>query len=229
MENTTWMPIVRSEPLITKALSKAFIMRHKDADWFLNVAWAVMESDETQGKMLAKTYLFLCEYMPQGFTGEYAHIHGNEVFQHLLCQLGEFSLSRHMFTKYADTAFSELESWMRKGSNWEEALRAAETLRGGSRQVWRAPALHSPAGIMALLIICHPDTKLRDRISLLGIEWMAKPQETLDVQEGFWKGLTRRNILTCFRPREPREAKVDLAFDYDMLFGRSFVYARKDI
>lgn len=35
--------------------------------------------------MLAKTYLFLRDYMPRGLTGPYAHISGNMLMRYLLC------------------------------------------------------------------------------------------------------------------------------------------------
>lgn len=229
-ENTAWLPLVGESPL-TRALTKNFIKIHSHGDWFLKLAWAIIEQgqDETQGRMLAKAYLFFQDFLPKGLVGNLSHIHGSDLMQHLLCHIGEFSTSRHKITRDADGAFSDLERWMKKGANWREALKAAEA-EGGKRKVWRAPALHSPAGLVALLVISHPDTRFRDRIGCLGIEWMMmKPRGSLLVRGGFWDGINGDNLLTCFRPEEARTSELQLIADYDQLLGHAFTLARKDM
>lgn len=51
--------------------------------------------------------------------------------------------------------------------------------------------------------------------------------ETLDVQEGFWKGVNAANLHTVFAPEEEREAELKLLADYTGLFGKGFT--EKDI
>lgn len=227
--HTEWLPLAREEPL-TKHMSMNLIKQEKHRDWFMNLAWAVTErGDQTQGRMLAKTFLFLRDFRPRGLVADLAHIHGNEVMEHLLSNK-EHAISRHKLTRDANDAFAELDEWMKKGNDWKEALRNAKAESpGNKRSAGRAPGLCSPACLLAVLIIAHPDTKFRSWVGRLGIAWMLNPDDTLDVRDGFWKGLDSHTLHTCFRPAEPPTTKTQLFADYDLLFGPNFYQLRRDM
>ncbi|KAI1421247.1 hypothetical protein F5Y12DRAFT_38940 [Xylaria sp. FL1777] len=231
-----WLPLARSTPMLSKPMHMKFIKSHKDRDWFLCLAWAMDEhkDDQTQSRMLAKIYLLLRDYLPRGLTGKFAHIHGNDVVDHLLCHVGEHAMSRHKATRDADVAFTALEQWMKKGRNFTEAIQSARNERGedGSqkRRSWKAPGLYSPAGMLALLAIAYPDNKFKDRIGRLQIDWMmTSPRDTLQVQHGFWKGVDKDNIYDIFQPEEYRRAAATFLADYTRILGRDFMRCRKDI
>ena len=54
--------------------------------------------DEHQGKMVAKAYAFLHDHLPEGLTGQWDHIHGDELMEILMCHQKEFSVTRHRAT-----------------------------------------------------------------------------------------------------------------------------------
>lgn len=58
---------------------------------------------------------------------------------------------------------------------------------------------------------------------------MMQNPETLDVQEGYWKGLNTTNLNAAFRPSVARTAAVSLLADYSALFGPNFLRCRQDI
>lgn len=63
---------------------------------------------------------------------------------------------------------------------------------------------------------------------------ITQPRETLNVQDGFWKGVTVANLDKVFASdmgEEPRgkATKVNLLEEYTTLFGPSFLHARKNI
>lgn len=124
-----------------------------------------------------------------------------------LCHEGEHASSRHRATTQADLAFKELEAWMAKGSGWEEALENSD--KTVKRKSHRAPGLHTPEGITAILI------RFRERISHLGIDWMISPTRTLEVKQGYWKGVNASNLYSCFRMEENHENTVLLRADYN--------------
>lgn len=228
-KHTEWLPLAREESL-TKHMSMHLIKQEKHRDWFMNLAWAVTErGDQTQGRMLAKTFLFLRDFRPRGLVADLAHVHGNDVMGHLLSNK-EHAVSRHKLTRDANDAFTELDEWMKKGNDWKEALRNAKAgAPGNKRNSGRAPGLCSPACLLAVLIIAHPDTKFRSWVGRLGITWMLSPDDTLDVRDGYWKGLDAQNLHTCFRPAESPTTKTQLFADYDLLFGPGFCQARRDM
>lgn len=58
---------------------------------------------------------------------------------------------------------------------------------------------------------------------------MLQARESLDVQEGFWKGLNHGNLPTVFLSEEPRKAAVPFLTDYDNLFAAKFQQCRRDM
>ncbi len=129
--------------------------------------------------MLARLYCFLCDFVPRGLRGLFDHIGGDDVMGHMLCSDGDTAPSRHRFSKDAQAAWFELDTWMKKGKDWQEAREQAKTDYDSQRQAngsyqktissWKAPGLLSPAGMVALLAIFYPEKvfKLSDRISKL--------------------------------------------------------------
>lgn len=51
----------------------------------------------------------------------------------------------------------------------------------------------------------------------------------LDVQDGFWKGVTVQNLSEVFASEEKRDPVPAFLADYTHLFGKSFVCAKKNI
>lgn len=68
--------------------------------------------------------MFLCDFIPQGLTGLFSHISGNDTMEALLSH-GETTATRHKIAKQAHAAFRELEKWMGTWVTWEEAVRNA--------------------------------------------------------------------------------------------------------
>ncbi len=183
--------------------------------------------------MLIKFYLFVRDFIPRGLTGSFSHIKGQDVMDYLLCH-SEHTISRHKVTKAADTGFSELERWMGTSDNWQSALQCAKDAesneRGRRKFGWKASGLHSPAGLMAVLIIAHPDPDQRFKhwIGRLQIGWMmTQSRDTLAV-EGFWKGLNSANLYTVFATEEARRPEFRMLASYTPLF-RDFLSCRRDI
>lgn len=227
---TEWLPLAREEAL-SKHLSMNFIKQERHRDWFMNLAWAMKErGDKDQGRWLAKAFLFLRDFLPQGLVGHLAHIPGNDVVEHLLSSNKETATSRHKVTRDAHEALENLEEWMQKGKDWKAALENSKAGKsGGQRNAVLAPGLCSPAYLTAVLIIAHPDNKFRSWVGRLEIPWMLNPHETLDVRAGYWKGLDAQNLLTCFRPAGPAPLRTSLLADYDLLLGPRFSEARRDM
>ncbi|KAJ4394458.1 hypothetical protein N0V93_003676 [Gnomoniopsis smithogilvyi] len=220
-----WLPCQRDQPLLTQPLNVRFIKLHKSQDWFLALAYELHERDSTQGRLLAKTYLFLRDFIPGGLSGPYAHISGNELLRILMSHPGEISLSRHKVAKEAESAFAELGRWMQKGANWKQASKVAR-----SEGLARAPGLFSPAAMLALLIIAYPDSKFKDKIASLRIDWMVERRSSLCVKEGYWNGLEAANLQDVFLPETSHQAEESkLSLDYDRLFGQDFQQYRADL
>ncbi|KAG6354875.1 hypothetical protein INS49_003956 [Diaporthe citri] len=235
---TEWLPLLRGESILPRALDKRIMKARKDHDWFMALALAVSNhKDKVQGKMFGKLYLFLRDFHPQGLTGRFTHIRGGEVMSYLLCHVNESSLSRHKLTRDAHINFDQLEAWMQRGEDWRAAMSSAQETaetgedRGRQRHPWKAPFLLSPAGILALLTIAHPDMKFKERVEQLQIGWMLDyAQETLDVQEGYWKGINATNLHEVFLPEENLvNTEVPHFMDYTALFGQDFIKWRKDM
>ncbi|CAJ2503080.1 Uu.00g104740.m01.CDS01 [Anthostomella pinea] len=229
-----WLPYTGEQRLVaTKALHNRYIETHKSHDWFLRLADAmsVEKADPLQSKMFAKMYVFMRDFMPQGLTGKYAHIRGDDVMRHLLCH-NEHTVSRHKVSKAADTAWREMEKWVKGGATWKEALQdARRETRHKNRRTPMCPGLHSPAGLLAVMIIAHPDpdSKFRNWIGQLQIDWMmTQPRGRLDVRHGFWKGINDSNLYTVFLAEEDREADITMLADYTRLF-QHFLRCRKDM
>lgn len=180
--------------------------------------------------MLAKLYVFLRDFMPDGLAGRWAHIRGEDVMRYL-CSSTEVATSRHRVAKDAKTAFDELEQWMRRGADWREALASSQKTAeapGKRKNSWKAPGLHTPAGLLAVMVIPHPETRFKDRVGRLQIDWMMDAREALEVHEGFWKGITAHNLYQCFSHEENRVAATEFLADYTTMF-RTFGACRKDI
>lgn len=227
-----WLPLTRKSIFMPKPLTVAIIQSRKPNDWFFNLASSLITPTEpAQGKMLAKLYCFMLDYLPRGLTGQYGHINGNDLMTHLLCASGETAPSRHKLIKDAKAAWDELEQWMRKGQDWRQALQRARSEHGKQepsrrRASWKAPGLFSPAGVLALVAMVPQHTA---RIDSLDISWMVRPHETLDVQEGFWAGLNAANLHMCFSPAEQRHSDIEFRADYNLLFGEHFPRCRKNM
>lgn len=236
-----WLPLVRPQTTLGgKVLHQADLEENQHRDWFFAFAVAMFETDPLQGRMVAKFYLFLRDFIPQGLIGGFSHIKGSEVMDQLLSHPPESAMSRHKVTKAADTAFNKLGTWMGTHKNWQTALRTAkkdaegEKRGSGKKKLGgKAPGLQSPTALLATLIISHPDTeaKFRKWIGRLQINWMIRPRETINVCSGFWKGLNSTNLDLAFatESEEQRKAETVLVADYTRLFGDAFLSARKDI
>ncbi|TRX93202.1 hypothetical protein FHL15_005781 [Xylaria flabelliformis] len=231
-----WLPYQGTRTLPTKAVHGRYIVGHKDSDWFVQLAHVMDNTTPktVQSKMFLKFYIFIRDFMPQGLVDNLAHIKGQDVMDHLLCH-AEYAPSRHKVSKAANQAFTELEKWMGDHSHWRSSLNQAKTepktREGGERKDWKAPGLHSPAGLLALLVIAHPnpDSPYREWIGRLEIDWMMlQPRGTLNVQHGFWKGVNANNVYDIFSAEEARQPKISSLVSYTDLF-QNFEQARKDI
>lgn len=143
---------------VSRAMHRAFIAENQ-GDQFLSLAKALRNrGEEMQESMLTKSYLFLRDVLPEGLTRDLAHIRGDNVMRCLLSST-ELVPSRHKFTRQAETAFTKLDAWMSKSSNWREAKakHAREPSHGGGEKPGRrkhkalAPGLYSPEGMSVLL------------------------------------------------------------------------------
>lgn len=120
-----WLPPATQRLSITKPLSFKFVKTNKSDNWFLSLEWAMSERTEAnpaQGRVMTKVYLFLRNYLPEGFTGPYAHIQGNDIIDYLLCYTSKQAVSRHKVSRDADAAFAVLGLRMKKGITWKQAL-----------------------------------------------------------------------------------------------------------
>lgn len=236
-----WLPLVRQPTSLgSKVLHQSDLEENQHRDWYFSFAVALFSEDPLQSRMLAKAYLFLRDFVPQGLTGRFSHIGGGDVMDQLLCHKPETTASRHRVTKSADSAFNKLGLWMGTHKSWQSALRRAKKdadaekrSTGKKRLGGKAPGLHSPAALLAVLIISHPDpeSKFRKWIGRMGIDWMIRPRETLEVRHGFWKGLNKNNLDMIFatEAEEQRKAETETLADYDRLFGQDFLASRRDI
>ncbi|KAL2282141.1 hypothetical protein FJTKL_11182 [Diaporthe vaccinii] len=225
VDPAAWLPLARKEPILTKSFSIPFIKGRKDRDWFLKLAWALNDAEgyaqanAMQGRMLAKLYLFMRDYMPKGLRGPFAHISGADVMDHFLSDV--HTASQHIVAMDAEAAFSALREWMKVGRDWREALE--------NTQGCRALGLCPPAGMLALLAIKHPDRKDMALIGSLQITWMlTQPRSALAVPEGYWQGITASNTHTVFLPETAQQAKTAQLADYHRLLGVDFVRCRKN-
>lgn len=254
-----WLPYTQQPLLSTKAMyTERFLHNHRHRDGILSLAWAMDQErgDGQQSKWLSKVDVFLCDFIPRGLTGDYAHIAGDDVMEALLCH-NETTATRHKVAKQAHVAFADLERWMARGADWKEALQKAraevddQRLAGNKKKTgWKAPGLHSPAGetshqppvgeeviadeltgMMAILVIAHPnDSKFKTKIGQLEIQWMmTQDRASLSVSGGFWKGINSANLYTVFSSTEVRETEVPLLADYTRILGADFPRCRKDI
>ncbi|KAI0103268.1 hypothetical protein GGR51DRAFT_251749 [Nemania sp. FL0031] len=232
----------RKTPFLARPLSMNFMQSHKTHDWFFCLACAMVTAEEpSQGKMLAKLYCFLLDFIPRGLSGQFDHVRGSDVMDHMLCSSGETAPSRHRFSKDAEAAWVELEAWMKKGRDWQEAVKQAKADHACYKATdspckrkapsWKAPGLFSPAGMIALLAIAHPEkaSKLSERVGQLQINWMAGARDKLDVKVGFWKGIRNENLYECFLPDDCRRAEIGMLADYTRLFGKDFRRCRRNM
>lgn len=156
-----WLPYRRQPSLSTRTLYPArLIEKNKRKDWFFALAWALKQekANSFEVTMLAKAYVFLCDFIPHGLTDDkhtgslFGHIDGDEVMGHLLSHV-ETCPSRHSIGKHADDRFQRLEAWMGGWNNWRDALRQAKVecnsqkAAGRRKASWKAPGLHTPAGM----------------------------------------------------------------------------------
>lgn len=144
-----WQPTGAS-----RAAHKALLESSEQVDFMKFCAVLRRRGDTSQESMLTRFYLFMLDNLPQGLTGSFSHVDGNDVMDYLLCHKGASTPSRHKVTKQAEAAFIKLEEWMSKGATWREALeRSTEAnrerpKRSGSRKKpdGVVAGLHSPAG-----------------------------------------------------------------------------------
>ncbi|RWA10339.1 hypothetical protein EKO27_g4766 [Xylaria grammica] len=234
-----WLPYQGEPVMTTKSIQGRFIDTYRDRDWFVQLAMLMEPLDQTQSKLFLKFYFFLRDFMPYGLIGNdnddssFGHILGNDVMNFLLCQ-GEHTVSRHKVTKNAEFAFLELEKWMGRGKTWREALQQAQETESDKqrkrRAGWKAPGLHTPAGLLAVLVLAHPDpdSKFRNWVGRLEIDWMIRPRNTLAVKHGFWEGISTDNIYDVFAAEEPRAPQFRFLADYTVLFSQ-FEACQSDI
>jgi hypothetical protein len=166
--------------------------------------------------------------MPRGLTDAFAHISGNELMRYLLCHANEHARARHRLYQDALTSFQEMREWMGAASSWETALQKA-TQSAGGRENAAAPKLHSPERLLAVLVIDYPEVKLKKLVTALQIQWMMAPRWALDVTEGFWKGINAGNVEDVFRRPPRRNPDVELAVDYERVFGADFLRCRQSM
>lgn len=172
-----WLPLARREQMLTKPLTMKFIKAHKHYDWFLALAYEMdqQKNDPTQAPMLARLYLFCRDYLPRGLAASFAHIRGSDVMNYLLCYPGEHAMSRHKLTRDAEAALSDLEVWMQTGRDWMAAMQHwREDVDGegySKRKLgWKAMQLLSPAALLAILVIAHPDHRDKERVGRLQVQ-----------------------------------------------------------
>ncbi|KAK7698826.1 hypothetical protein SLS64_012177 [Diaporthe eres] len=142
-----------------------------------------------------------------------------------------------MVARQAEAAFTKLDMWIARVKNWRDAQRRIEAEKGkstGSRKrgSTRAPGLCSAPGMLAILILAHPDDgKFKNWIvHKLQIAWMMQQDTaTLDIQDGFWKGVNSSNLHHVFTPVDERKSDIHLLADYTQLFGEGFQQAQRDI
>lgn len=222
-----WLPQARSPLLMSNSRVAPFVEAKKNRHWFIAFANAIYQDqdDHHQGGMLAKLYAFLHDFLPCGFTGRWAHIHGNDVMDVLLSHTKEFSFTRHRATSGAAAAFEHLGDWMSKGSTWQEAMFNAE----GGRKKRSKPVLYSPEQLAALLVIAYPDVRYRELVGRLQVGWMMGPRAGLEVHDGFWEGITEADLDDVFEAEKKPVSSVVRLADYDRLLGLDFTKACKDI
>lgn len=151
----------------------------------------------------------------------------------------EYNVSRHRVAKNAECEFGKLEKWMEKGPHWRAALENNRVEDERNKQArrrpssWKALGLLSPEGMLAVLIIGYPDPdyRFRDWVGRLQIGWMmTQPRDTLNVQEGFWEGITNSKLPDVFSCVDTEPLKdISLLADYNSLLGDDFQCCRRDI
>lgn len=113
-----WLPLARDERSLHNPLNVNFIKANKGGDW----SRAMCEQKRTlQARMLTKAYLFLRDYLPQGLTGPFGHIPGDDVMCQLLCHTGEQAASRQKISWDVEAAFTLLKQ-AKNGDGSEEAF-----------------------------------------------------------------------------------------------------------
>ncbi|KAJ3571836.1 hypothetical protein NPX13_g5248 [Xylaria arbuscula] len=236
-----WLPC-RSESIgATRYLKSRYIDSHRDRDWFLALATAMEVYDSLQSRALIMFYIFVRRFMPTGLHYGFDHIAGDEVMQHLLSSVEKFSAGQKTPTytfaeqkayDYTMLVLTSLETWMKQGKTWEDALKAAKARHGSNHENqanWRAQGLYSPAGLLAALILVPTnETSLKIIVSRLEIDWMLCPCGELNVTRGYWRGLNTQNIHTVFLPETRATVKSLFLADYTPLF-HNFVECRKNI
>lgn len=206
-----------------------YVEANKHRHWFLCLSNAIYhdQKDPMQARMLAKLYAFMHDFLPDGFSGRWSHIKGEDVMSIIMSERKDMSVSRHKATQNAYALFEYLETWMEKGPDWRQAAERDAETSGKKRGPRKAPVLYTPAGLAALLSISYPDPKYRLWVGRLQIDWMM--HDEIDVREGFWKGITKNDVDAIFQLPKTRYSEVPLVADYTRLFGPDFVSARKDI
>ena len=146
---------------------------------------------------------------PHGLTGRWAHKHGKDVMDYLLSQVNESCVcvkaqsdKRDRHRVYCavgmDKPGADLAGSLGKGKKPPMQSTTGNNNTTKRKAIRKAPALHSPAGMLALLALAYPDLQYHQRIEQLQIGWMTEDQETLNVREGYRKGITSENIGTVF-------------------------------
>ena len=233
-----WLPSRHEPPLLDGPLSHKYIKERKSSDWFLTLHDAMPRKYEA--RMMAKMYLFLRQYMPEGLTGRWAHLRGNKIMRVLLSDREEQCVSRHKATKKIYPSLEKLETWMAKGGIWrvvwENSKVEARKMKPHTakrKQHERAPSpLYSPERCLAFLILAYPDRKYRDKFQRLQLGWMIDDPAALNVQDnGFWRGLDSHAVSSLFSPEKALQTNdvEDRSLDYDVLFGAAFPQCREDI
>ncbi|KAK8066942.1 hypothetical protein PG997_013689 [Apiospora hydei] len=225
-----WLPLARSKPFLTEPLDIYFIGDRRHNDCFLSLTYELStgpQSQPRQARLLAKIYICLRQHMLGDLAGNYAHIRPHAVMYLLLSDVYFQAISSQKAMRDARDDFYALQSWIESGDTWEQAWEEAEE---ASFYDGRAPSLLSPERLFALLVLEHPKPEYIGIVSRLQVSWMMENRNAVDVQEGFWKGLTGNDIEAVFATERPAGVpEVDSIVDYDKLFGENFPQCCRDI
>lgn len=125
-------------------------------------------------------------------------------------------------------------------ASWQRLARCPEGLKHATDPACqyggRAPGLHSPAGMLAILVIAYPDSDkvvgLKKWTKRLHIDWMMdQPRDDLSFTEGYWKEVNSRYVLAVFVDEKLEQAAngVTMLANYEKLFASEIFRCRNDM
>ena len=102
------VPPTQAKMNTTKSVSRPAPTPSSEEDWLpLAFASEIDHANTAQSKMLAKTHLFLRDFIPDSLTRRFAYIRGNYIMHHLFCHRGETVPSRHKVTNRRRESFEK--------------------------------------------------------------------------------------------------------------------------